>query len=92
MLLGRGRSLATCRTHASHVETSTRRQTGGERESGRDKETEREAEGTTKLGDGRWGRSTLSAAFFLSCNFCACVEEIRHIIVQCTHVHVHMYV
>lgn len=34
MLLGRGRSLALCRTHASHVETSTRRQTErvGERE------------------------------------------------------------
>lgn len=37
-----------------------------------ERESDREVEGTTKLRDGRWGRSTLSAAFFLSCNFCAC--------------------
>lgn len=86
MLLGRGRSLALCRAHASHVETSTRRQTEREWE----RKSEREVEGTTKLWDGRWGRSTLSAAFFLSCNFCACVEEIRHIIVQCTRKYVHV--
>lgn len=87
MLLGRGRSLATCRTHASHVETSTRRQTERERVGEIKRRKGRQREQRNWGMDGGVGQRFLLLSFYRA-TFALVVEEIRHIIVQCTHKYV----